>query len=115
MTQQTNSEIQSSTIKIDIDVFQLIVAEKQSLEKSDNEALRRLFLLDHPSKMGDGSLTTKGVELPEGRQLNMEYNGNKNFGKVVQGELSVEGRNDNSPSQAAVARTKAGEKTRLNG
>ena len=79
MTQQKNSEIQFSTIKIDFDLFQLIVLEKQSFEESDNEALRRLFLLDHPSKMGDGSLATKGVELPEGSQLNMEYNGNNYF------------------------------------
>ena len=63
------------------------------------------------------SWSGKGVVLPEGTRLRMTYGSAEHNGVVVGGKWEVEGERYNTPSQAAssVARTRRGEKTRLNG
>lgn len=68
-------------------------------------------------KEGGISWSGKDVVLPEGTRLRMTYGGIEHNGTVVGGKWAVEGRRYNTPSQAAsaVARTRRGGKTRLNG
>ena len=59
----------------------------------------------------------KGVILPEGTKLRMSYGGVEHNGIVAGGKWEIKGMHYNTPSQAAfaVARTKHGGRTQLNG
>lgn len=115
------------TIDIDFDVHQKIELARTGFEETPNEVLRRLLGIaprQEPSPTGrsvaapDGRpWSGKGVVLPHGTELKMEYNGKVYTGRIEQGEWLVEGVRANTPSDAAcsVATTKDGAKPNLNG
>lgn len=115
---------ETKTIEIDFDVHKRIEAERKSFADPPNAALRRLLGLDlpatptmRPSSPGKRSWSGKGVTLPHGTKLYMEYNGRAHNGVIDDGEWLVEGKRFNSPSAAAggVALTKKGTHPSLDG
>lgn len=131
---------QMRTIEIDFDIHQMIELERKGFDEPENEALRRLLKLpekaaatatqptsapppvlpgltramnEHVKRAWSG----KGVELPHGTELRMEYNGQVFRGSIDNGIWIVEGKRSNSPSDAAssVAVTKTGTHPSLNG
>ena len=110
---------QLSTIEIDFDVHKRIETERRSFSETPNEVLRRLLLIDSapiPSSEAR-AWSGKGVWLPHGSEIRMEYNGRVHSGVIQDGEWVVEGEKYKSPSGAAtgVARTKSGKQTNLDG
>ncbi|MFN3259726.1 MAG: hypothetical protein ACE37J_04115 [Pikeienuella sp.] len=123
---------QMRAIEVDFDVHQAIELERTGFEESPNDALRRLLKLP-PKALGTttGSPISpqktslpgirpwsgKGVELPHGTELRMEYNGQLFRGSIENGEWVIDGKRSNSPSAAAasVATTKKGTRPSLDG
>jgi len=112
------------TIEIDFDVHKKIELERSSFAESPNEVLRRLLKISGQSPTLSEALVNagrpwsgKGVTLPHGTALRMEYNGRQYTGVIKDGEWVVEGERFKSPSAAAggVAVTKDGKHTRLDG
>lgn len=113
------------TIDIDIDVHKLIEAERQSFSEAPNDVLRRLLgickaqpvAVPNTQLENGRSWTGKGVVLPHGTHLRMNYNGQTLTGRIEDGHWVVEGHYFTSPSSAAseLCRTKAGKKTSLDG
>ncbi|MGD9658545.1 MAG: hypothetical protein AB7U61_13080 [Methylocystis sp.] len=114
------------TIEIDFDVHKAIENERRGFDESPNDALRRLLGLPEdksfqsrgsafPAKQKDW--TDKGVILPHGTDLRMEYSGRTYIGKILNGEWVIGDMKFDSPSGAAsgVALTKKGKRTRLDG
>lgn len=115
------------TIEVDFDVHQAIEAERRGFEDSANAALRRLLHLGAPKVTDDapalpvqgrvgttapandagqpptGAWRRKGVELPEGSALLVNYSDVKERGVVQGGRLVFDGRGYDTPSQAAMA------------
>lgn len=121
---------QFRTIEIDFDVHKRIEAERQGFDDTPNDALRRLLKLGpadkktQEPKQGGRVIDLegrpwrgKGVTLPHGTPLQMEYNRTVHDGVIDDGEWSVEGKRFKSPSAAAggVAVTKKGNHTSLDG
>ena len=111
------------TIEIDFDVHKAIELERTSFSESENEVLRRLLKLGAASvatpsaETGGLPWTRKGVTLPHGTKLRMQYNGRQYNGAVENGQWVVEGERFSTPSGAAsrVAVTKNGNHTSLDG
>lgn len=111
------------SIEIDFEVHKIIEAERTSFAETPNAVLRRLLNLSAakpPIEMatsGGRSWSGKGVRLPHGSQLRMEYNGRVYTGQIEDGVWLVEGAEFKSPSAAAsaVGVTKSGGKTSLDG
>jgi hypothetical protein len=113
------------TIEIDFDVHKLIEAERTSFDEPENAALRRLLKLPANSVRTGGAVTTfatgawsgKGVKLPAGTELRMEYRGKEHRGLIENARWVVAGKHFGSPSAAAggVAETKAGTRPSLDG
>lgn len=114
------------TIDIDFEIHQLIESKRTSFSDTPNEVLRRELGLgtspivpppSTPQASSGRSWTGRGVTLPHGTELRMEYNGRQYSGVIENGEWLVEGKCFNSPSGAAcgVASTKDGNSTPLNG
>ena len=112
------------TIEIDFDVHKRIELERTSFIETPNAVLRRLLDIDgaQPAPQltipaGRRAWASKGVTLPHGTELRMEYNGRVYTGAVENGSWLVEGGHYKSPSAAAggVARTKGGHRTSLDG
>lgn len=123
------------TIEIDFDVHRLIELERRGFEEPENQALRRLLKLpDAQVGIGQEHLTVpavsvpaqaeegkpwswKGVTLPHGTELRMDYAGQVVRGKVENGVWMIEGKVYKSPSDAAGSSvlTKDGTRTSLNG
>ena len=110
------------TIEIDFDVHKKIEAERKSFSESPNDVLRRLLKLGGAAESyaineARRSWSGKGVTLPHGSEVRMEYNGRRYEGAITDGEWLVEGQRFKSPSAAAggVAVTKDGKHTRLDG
>lgn len=111
------------TIEIDFDVHKAIELERTSFSESENEVLRRLLKLGAASiatpsaETGGLPWTRKGVTLPHGTKLQMQYNGHQYNGTVENGKWVVEGERFSTPSGAAsrVAVTKNGNHTSLDG
>lgn len=118
---------QMRTIEIDFEVHKRIEMERTSFAETPNAVLRRLLKIDQsnlnapavkPEKnSGVRHWSGKGVILPHGTEVRMEYNGRVYSGKIFDGQWVVEGNIYNSPSGAASgeARTKAGKPTKLDG
>ena len=112
-----------ATIEIDFDIHKRIEMERQSFTESPNDVLRRLLGLGPPTKHETrlenhvGAWSGKGVTLPAGTRLRMEYRGNTHLGEIRDGAWFLEGKRFTSPSAAAggVALTKAGNKASLDG
>ena len=112
------------TIEIDFDLHKIIELERQSFSETPNEVLRRLLKVSgrspspEPQEAKSGRpWSGKGVTLPHGTELQMDYNGRQYTGTIDDGEWVVDGRRFKSPSAAAggVAVTKSGKHTNLDG
>jgi hypothetical protein len=115
------------TIEIDFDVHKRIELERRGFGESDNDVLRRLLgIADAEARAALAALqpapdgrawSAKGVTLPHGTALRMEYNGRVHTGEVRDGQWMVEGKSFASPSGAAggVATTKSGKRANLDG
>lgn len=112
------------SIEIDFDVHKRIEAERTGFTESANDVLRRLLGIGQavsasppPVVEGGRPWTGKGVTLPSGTRLRMDYNGRAIAGVIGDGVWLVEGREFSSPSSAAseLCRTKAGKKTSIDG
>ena len=114
------------TIDIDFEIHQLIESKRKSFSDTPNEVLRRLLGLSispigslppTSPESGGSSWTGKGVTLPHGTELRMEYTGRQYPGVIENGEWLVEGKRFNSPSGAAcgVALTRGGKNASVNG
>ena len=116
--------MQMKQIEIDFDVNKLIELERISFDESPNDALRRLLKLP-PTASGLPIAATpqgkawsgKGVILPHGTQLRMEYNGVEYQGLIQDGKWDCGGGRHAGPSPAAasVAKTRNGSRPSLNG
>jgi SeqA protein N-terminal domain len=125
---------QMKTIEIDFDIHRLIEIERKGFDESENSALRRLLNLsskiDLQSSTKHGAIVApettisqgrpwsgKGLVLPHGTELRMEYRGQVVRGVIENGVWSVEGNKTTSPSDAAGSAvvTKNGERPSLNG
>ncbi len=122
------------TIEIDFEVHKAIELERRSFDEAPNTALRRLLgiapakaresskpeVAPPPSPAGRswvGKGHSAGLALPHGTELQMDYNGQRFMGRVDNGSIMFEGQKFTSPSGAAdeLCRTRAGNKTSLNG
>lgn len=111
------------SIEIDFEVHKRIELERQSFAETPNAVLRRLLGIDEgaavkPEVRKDGRpWAGKGVSLPHGTEVRMEYNGRVHTGTIDNGTWVVEGEEYKSPSAAAggAARTRAGKRTQLDG
>jgi hypothetical protein len=114
-------------IEIDWDIHRLIEAERRGFEEPPYLALRRLLKLPPPSeapleRRPDGGglpWSEDGVVIPHGSEARMEYlHGRQIYeGRFQDGHLVVNGRSFDTLSEAAsaLAVTKNGTKTNLNG
>lgn len=107
-------------IEIDIEVHKRIEIEKRAFSESENSVLRRLLGIDLSESIAPSRgrpWSGKGVTLPHGTQVKMEYNGRHHAGRIDEGQWLVEGQAFSSPSAAAggVALTKAGTHPSLDG
>lgn len=111
------------TIEIDFEVHKRIELERQSFAETPNAVLRRLLSIGGEqtprptAPTGDRPWAGKGITLPHGTELRMEYNGRVHMGVIQNGTWMVEGGEYKSPSAAAggVARTRDGKQTSLDG
>lgn len=118
---------QMRSIEIDFDVHKHIEIARLAFDESPNDVLRRLLAINTSrtpaavaaeiQKPKGSAWYGKGVELPHGTELRMEYNGKIHLGQIDNSVWKVEGTQSSSPSDAAasVARTKDGGKPSLNG
>jgi hypothetical protein len=112
------SDALRTSIEIDFDVHKAIEMARQSFSETQNDVLRRLLKIGQATKPPeiqpqehDGRpWSGKGVVLPTGTRLRMEYNGRVHSGEINDGQWHVEGGVYGSPSAAAVgvAKNKAG-------
>lgn len=110
---------------IDFDIHKLIESERQSFEEPPYIALRRLLNLPElddsvGASIGDGvPFVEDGVTIPHGSIARMEYQRGKQVfeGRFLNGNLVVNGQSFSALSAAAsaLAVTKKGGKTSLNG
>jgi hypothetical protein len=102
--------METHSIEIDFEVYKMIEMERRSFSDSQNNALRRLLKL--PEKTSDlddktpiidtkRSWSSKGVILPHGTKVKMQYRGQQYFGEIIDGAWIVEGKSYISPSAAA--------------
>jgi hypothetical protein len=111
------------TIEVDFGVHKRVELERRSFAETPNAVLRRLLQIGDgqfahsATPSGDRPWARKGVTLPHGTELRMEYNGRVHSGVIQNGAWIVEGGEYKSPSAAAggVARTKNGKSTSLDG
>jgi hypothetical protein len=120
------------SIDIDFDVNKVIEVARESFSESPNDVLRRLLKIgeksgntkDRAPAPDDGASmpvgrpwSGKGVTLPHGTAIRMEYNGTMHTGSIEDGEWVVGGVRYRSPSAAAggVARTRSGSSPSLDG
>ena len=117
---------QLRSIEIDFDIHQIIEMERRSFAEKDYTVLRRLLGIDKgsaaapvaiPASPAGRPWSGKGVTLPHGTELRMEYNGKHHVGQIDDGEWAVEGKRFRSPSAAAggTALTRSGGHTKLDG
>ena len=118
---------QMRTIEIDFDVHQQIELERRSFQEKPNDVLRRLLKLGPPkvepsatsagNPVNGRAWSGKGVTLPHGTEVRMEYNRRIYAGHIDNGVWVVEGTKSKSPSDAAAsaAKTKNGKRPSLNG
>jgi hypothetical protein len=112
------------TIEIDWDIHKVIESERRGFVEPPYVALRRLLGLPEPALEQEESTAglpwrDGGVEIPHGSKARMSYQrGRQVFeGEFLNGKLHVNGREFDSLSAAsnALAVTKGGSRTQLNG
>jgi hypothetical protein len=102
---------QFRNIEIDSEVHQLIENERRGCNESPNDALRRLLKIGQPklaperdapaSAPTKRSWSDKGVVLPHGTAIRMEYMGHIYQGYILDGEWVIGNQKFDSPSGAA--------------
>lgn len=114
-------------IEIDFDVHQKIELARKSFDETPNDVLRRLLGISEKTEpvlpkasdlVANGKpWSGKGVILPHGTEIRMEYNGELHSGVIKEGKWHVGNAVARSPSDAAkeAALTKDGKKPSLNG
>ena len=115
-------------IEIDFDIHKLIESERQGFEEPPYVALRRLLNLPELNigsdnareSIGEGApFVEDGITIPHGSLARMEYQRGKQVfeGRFLNGNLVVNGQSFSALSAAAsaLAVTKKGNKTSLNG
>ena len=122
-------------IEIDFDVHQKIEAARMSFDDPPNAALRRLLGLGSPKQALSGNDATerlpgkiaerpiaewrsKGVVLPDGTELQVDYSEVSAIGRVIGGRLSFNGELFRTPSAAvmnAVGTARGGVVSAING
>jgi hypothetical protein len=116
--------IEFRSVEIDFDVHKRIELARESFSETPNAVLRRLLGIDAsqsplrpPRVDAMRAWSGKGVLLPHGTRVRMDYNGRTHEGEILDGSWLVEGERFSSPSAAAggVARTKDGKRTNLDG
>lgn len=116
--------VELRSVEIDFDVHKRIELARESFSETPNAVLRRLLGIDvsqsAPRSPGVDAMRAwsgKGVLLPHGTRVRMDYNGRTHEGEILDGSWLVEGERFSSPSAAAggVARTKDGKRTNLDG
>lgn len=115
------------SIEIDFEIHKLIEAERQAFDEPPYVALRRLLKLPtgapdarNPTIMEQGiPFVEDGVRIPHGSLARMKYQRGKQVyeGQFLNGKLVVNGQSFTalSPAASAVAVTRKGGKTSLNG
>ena len=112
---------QLRAIEIDFDVHKMIESERRSFDEPHHVALRRLLKLpeleEERTPSAGRAWTSDGVTLPHKTALRMTYGVLTIEGEIVDGKWVCEGRSFDTPSAAAsaLALTKGGETTSLNG
>ncbi len=117
---------ETKAIEIDFDVHKLIESKRTSFAENPNAVLRRLLNLGEPRDGGADvnssdryrrAWTGKGVTLPAGTKLRMEYRGREHRGVIDNAAWVIDGQRFKSPSAAAggVAVTKNGGRPSLDG
>ena len=115
--------MQLQSIEIDFDIHRLIEAERRGFDEPPYVALRRLLSLPETKRAvapeGGVAWVEDGVTVPHGSEARMRYQrGRQEFlGRFSNGSLVVEGQRFDTLSAAAsaLARTKSGVATKLNG
>lgn len=116
--------MQLHPIEIDIEVHRFLESRRTAFAQTHNDILRSLAGL--PVLVAQSNGTTpdvtggwswKGVTLPNGTKLRMNYNGQTHTGEIRQGAWHVGGAIYRTPSAAAggVARSKSGAPVSLDG
>ena len=124
MKEKTMTE--TCAIEIDFEVHKVIENARRGFSETPNEALRRLLKIGgarSSTKSANAKIPTgkpwrgKGVALPSGTQLRMDYNGVEYTGEISNAAWHIEGRTYHSPSAAAggIAKTKSKKSVALNG
>jgi hypothetical protein len=116
---------QLQSIEVDWDIFKMIETERRSFDEPHYAALRRLLKLPalkaSPEPEAETGLpwVEDDVEVPHGSLARMEYlRGSQVYeGRFLNGKLVVNGKSYGTLSAAAIAlaRTRDGSKTSLNG
>lgn len=120
---------QLRTIEIDFDIYKLIESERQSFDEPPHIALRRLLSLPEETQQKKETtslepilgrpFTQEGISIPHGSYARMQYlRGAQIYeGKFLDGALVVDSKKYFTLSSAAsaLAITKDGAKTNLNG
>jgi len=110
-------------IEIDFEIHKAIEGERRSFDEAPNDVLRRLLGIKAASQNVSPPVAVgrawsgKGVTLPHGTELKMEYNGVEYRGQIDDGRWACGGgyHAGPSPAAAAVASTRHGTKPSLNG
>ncbi len=101
---------ETRSIEIDFDVHKAIEADRKSFSETDNEILRRLSGIGGQASApaapppAGRPWSGKGVTLPHGTELRMEYNGRQYTGLIDNGIWLIEGKRFSSPSGGGVRR-----------
>lgn len=119
---------QLQKIEVDWEIYQLIEKERRSFDEEQYVALRRLLKLGDPkpeslAERRERSTgipwSREGVTVPHGSLAKMEYGRGAQVyeGQFLNGKLVVNGQTFDSLSEAAnaLATTRSGKKTSLNG
>ena len=125
-TSKREFAVQLLQIEIDYDIHRMIEQERYNLDEPEYLALRRLLKLPNQEGAPDASSggdalpwMDQGVIIPHGSRARMEYGrGTQVYeGRFLNGKLVINGHKYNTLSAAAdaVAITKSGKKTYLNG
>ena len=92
-------------IEIDLEIHKLIEQERTDFAEPDYVILRRLLgLKDLPASYAErptSGWTGKGIHLPNGTKLKMQYKGQVIGGEISDGKWKVRGKDFLSPTGAA--------------
>ena len=103
---------ETTMVEIDFEVYQCIVQRQRGFSETPNAVLRRVFELSpseeqevaappEPPRPAEKPWRGKGVELPHGTEVRMEYWGIWHEGIIQDGDWVVKGEHVRKPSSAS--------------